>query len=207
MFGSLILVFALCTDTFVASLAYGANRVHVTWGKIALLNGICSGCLGLALGMGSLIDAFVPENLTKTICFVCLFVLGLVKLLDYSIKTFINRNCCIRRNLSFNLSGLKVIVSIYGDPKAADLDGSLSLGWKETVFLALAMSIDSLVAGTMAAFLNLPTAATLGMNFAVGICMMYGGLWLGTKVASRWKCDLSWISGILLMALAFMKVL
>lgn len=206
MFGSLILVFALCTDTFVASLAYGANRIHVTWGKVALLNGICSGCLGLALGMGSMIDTVVPGNLTKVICFVCLFALGLVKLLDYSIKACINRNCHIERNLSFNLSGLKVIVSIYGNPMAADVDGSLSLGWKETVFLALAMSIDSLVAGTMAGFLNLRADVTLVMSFAVGICMMYAGLWMGQKAASRWKCDLSWISGVLLMILAFSKV-
>ena len=86
---------------------------------------------------GSLIDAFIPENLTKVICFVCLFTLGLVKLLDYSIKAFINRNSCVRRDLSFSLSGLKVIVSIYGNPMAADADGSLSLGWKETVFLTV----------------------------------------------------------------------
>ena len=206
MLESLILVFALCTDTFVASLAYGANRVHVTWGKVALLNGICSGCLGLALGMGGIIDAFIPENVTKIICFVCLFALGFVKLLDYSIKAFINRNCNIHRNLSFSLSGLKVIVNIYGDPMAADVDGSLSLGWKETVFLALAMSIDSLVAGTMAAFLDIRPGTTLCLSFVVGICMMYAGLWMGRKVASKWKCDLSWISGVLLMILALTKV-
>lgn len=207
MLQSLILVFALCTDTFVASLAYGANQVHVSWGKVALLNGICSGCLGAALGMGSLIDAFIPENLTKVICFVCLFTLGLVKLLDYSIKAFINRNSCVRRDLSFSLSGLKVIVSIYGNPMAADADGSLSFGWKETVFLAFAMSIDSLVAGTMAAFLDIPAGLTLLLSFLVGMCMMYAGLWLGAKVASRWKCDLSWISGALLMILALTKIL
>lgn len=207
MFGSLILVFALCTDTFVASLAYGANKVHVTWGKIALLNGICSGCLGLALGMGNLIDAVIPENLTKIICFVCLFMLGLAKLLDYSIKACINRNSHIRRDLSFSLSGLKVIVSIYGDPLAADADGSLSLGWKETVFLAFAMSIDSLVAGTMAAFLNIPTFTTLIMSFIIGIGVMYAGLRLGGRVAARWKCDLSWISGVLLIILAVTKIL
>ena len=191
MLQSLILVFALCTDTFVASLAYGANQVHVSWGKVALLNGICSGCLGAALGMGSLIDAFIPENLTKVICFVCLFTL----------------NSCVRRDLSFSLSGLKVIVSIYGNPMAADADGSLSLGWKETVFLAFAMSIDSLVAGTMAAFLDIPAGLTLLLSFLVGMCMMYAGLWLGAKVASRWKCDLSWISGALLMILALTKIL
>lgn len=207
MLGSLILVFALCTDTFVASLAYGANRVHVGWGKVALLNGICSGCLGLALGLGSVISAVLPGDVTRIICFVSLFLLGFIKFLDYSIKAYINRHCCIRRNLSFSLSGLKVIVNIYGDPMAADVDGSQSLGWKETVFLALAMSIDSLVAGTIAALLDIPVAATLVLSFAVGVCMMYGGLWLGRKVASRFRCDLSWISGVLLMVLALMKVL
>lgn len=207
MFESLILVVALCTDTFVASLAYGANRVHVTWGKAVLLNGICSGCLGLALGMGNIIDTVIPGSLTKAVCFVCLFALGLVKLLDYSIKAYINRNCSISRNLSFHLSGLKVIISIYGNPMAADADGSLSLGWKETVFLACAMSIDSLVAGTMAGFLNLRAGMTLLMSFAVGLGMMYAGLWMGRKAAARWKCDLSWISGLLLMALALTRVL
>lgn len=205
MFGSLILVFALCTDTFVASLAYGANRVHVSWGKAALMNGICSVCLGLALGMGSIISSFIPEEFTRIVCFVSLFILGLMKILDYSIKAYINRHCCIRRNLSFSLSGLKVIVNIYGDPMAADVDGSKSLGWKETVFLALAMSIDSLVAGTMAALLDIPALSTLILSFMVGMGMMYGGLWLGRKVAARWKCDLSWVSGVLLMGLAFMK--
>ena len=205
MLGSLILVFALCTDTFVASLAYGANRVHVTWGKVALLNGICSGCLGLALGMGSLIDAFMPEDLTKIICFVCLFALGFVKLLDYSIKAFINRNCHIRRNLSFNLSGLKVIVSIYGDPMAADWDNSKSLSWKETICLGLAMSIDSLVAGTMAAFVDLPALLTVGTCFVMGMALMYAGLYAGRRLIARDGLDLSWLSGLLFIFLAFSR--
>ena len=200
-------VLALCTDTFVASLAYGANQVQISWQKAVALNGICSGCLGLALGLGTLIQVLVPQELARSVGFVCLFFLGVVKLLDYSIKAFINRNSCVRRDLSFSLSGLKVIVSIYGNPMAADADGSLSLGWKETVFLAFAMSIDSLVAGTMAAFLDIPAGLTLLLSFLVGMCMMYAGLWLGAKVASRWKCDLSWISGALLMILALTKIL
>ena len=185
MLGSLILVFALCTDTFVASLAYGANRVHVGWGKVALLNGICSGCLGLALGLGNVISSVLPGDVTRIICFVSLFLLGFIKFLDYSIKAYINRHCCIRRNLSFSLSGLKVIVNIYGDPMAADVDGSQSLGWKETVFLALAMSIDSLVAGTMAAFVDLPALLTVGTCFVMGMALMYAGLYAGRRLIAR----------------------
>lgn len=205
MLGSLILVLALCTDTFVASLAYGANQIYVTWGKVLLLNGICSGCLALALGMGRVIQAMIPEELALALCCVSLFFLGFVKFLDYGVKAYINRHCRIRKNLSFSLSGLKVIISIYADPMAADADGSQSLGWKETVFLALAMSIDSLAAGTMAAFLEIPTAATLILSFLIGSWLMCVGLWIGKKAAVKWNCDLSWISGVLLMALALMK--
>ena len=205
MLGSLILVFALCTDTCVASLAYGANRVHVGWGKVALLNGICSGCLGLALGLGNVISSVLPGDVTRIICFVSLFLLGFIKFLDYSIKAYINRHCCIRRNLSFSLSGLKVIVNIYGDPMAADVDGSQSLGWKETVFLALAMSIDSLVAGTMAAFVDLPALLTVGTCFAMGMALMYAGLYAGQRLIARDGLDLSWLSGLLFIFLAFSR--
>ena len=207
MLGSLILVFALCTDTFVASLAYGANRVHVGWGKVALLNGICSGCLGLALGLGNVISSVLPGDVTRIICFVSLFLLGFIKFLDYSIKAYINRHCCIRRNLSFSLSGLKVIVNIYGDPMAADVDGSQSLGWKETVFLALAMSIDSLVAGIHGGSVGYSRGRNPGSVLCRGSLYDVRRPVLGRKVASRFRCDLSWISGVLLMALALMKVL
>ena len=53
MFHILVLVLALCMDTFVASMAYGANKVHITWEKIVVMNAICSGCLGIALVAGS----------------------------------------------------------------------------------------------------------------------------------------------------------
>ena len=205
MLQSLILVFALCTDTFVASLAYGANQVHVSWGKVALLNGICSGCLGAALGMGSLIDAFIPENLTKVICFVSLFTLGLVKLLDYSIKRYINNHCTLNKNFHFSLSGLKIIINIYGDPMAADWDDSKSLSWKETICLGLAMSIDSLVAGTMAAFVDLPALLTVATCFAMGMALMYAGLYAGQRLIARDGLDLSWLSGLLFIFLAFSR--
>ena len=86
MLGSLILVFALCTDTFVASLAYGANRVHVGWGKVALLNGICSGCLGLALGLGNVISSVLPGDVTRIHLLCKPFSAGIHKFLDYGIK-------------------------------------------------------------------------------------------------------------------------
>lgn len=201
----LMLVLALCTDTFVASLAYGSNQISVSWKKAALLNGICSGCLGLALCLGGLIQSFVPAGLTKAVCVVSLFLLGVVKLLDYSIKKYINTHCRVNKNIHFNLSGLKIIINIYGDPMAADWDDSKSLSWKETIFLGFAMSIDSLVAGTMAAFMDIPAGLTVGASFVVGMTVMYIGLLSGRRLAAGKGMDLSWLSGLLFIFLAVSK--
>lgn len=207
MFHILVLVLALCMDTFVASMAYGANKVHVTWEKIIVMNGICSGCLGIALAAGGWLNGLVPEAMTRTVCFVSLFLLGVVKLLDYAIKKYINTHVSLHKGIAFSFSGLRVIVNIYGDPMAADWDHSQSLSWKEVLFLSFAMSIDSLIAGTLSAFLKIPLGLTVGTAFIMGIIMMYAGLFAGKKLASRCRCDLSWISGVLFMILAVTKSL
>ncbi|MBC5711256.1 manganese efflux pump [Hungatella hominis] len=207
MFHILVLVLALCMDTFVASMAYGANKVHITWEKIVVMNAICSGCLGIALAAGSVLDGLVPESMTRMVCFISLFLLGVVKLLDYTIKKYINRHVSLHKGITFSFSGLRIIVNIYGDPMAADWDHSQSLSWKEVLFLSFAMSIDSLIAGALSAFLEIPVGLTMGTALIMGIVMMYAGLFLGRKLASRCKCDLSWISGVLFMILAVTKSL
>ena len=207
MFHILVLVLALCMDTFVASMAYGANKVHITWEKIVVMNAICSGCLGIALAAGSVLDGLVPESMTRVVCFISLFLLGVVKLLDYTIKKYINRHVSLHKGITFSFSGLRIIVNIYGDPMAADWDHSQSLSWKEVLFLSFAMSIDSLIAGALSAFLEIPVGLTMGTALIMGIVMMYAGLFLGKKLASRCKCDLSWISGVLFMILAVTKSL
>ena len=207
MFHILVLVLALCMDTFVASMAYGANKVHITWEKIVVMNAICSGCLGIALVAGSVLDGLVPESMTRTVCFISLFLLGVVKLLDYTIKKYINRHVSLHKGITFSFSGLRIIVNISGDPMAADWDHSQSLSWKEVLFLSFAMSIDSLIAGALSAFLEIPVGLTMGTALIMGIVMMYAGLFLGRKLASRCKCDLSWISGVLFMILAVTKSL
>ncbi|MGN0373140.1 MAG: manganese efflux pump [Enterocloster sp.] len=200
-----LFVIALCMDIFAAGLAYGANRVKITWGKAVLLNLICSGCLALALGMGTFLTAFIPGAITRLICVCGLFFLGLVKLLDCMVKSYINRHCRIEKSLRFSLSGLKVIVSIYGNPMAADADGSRSLSWRESVFLALAMSMDSMAAGTMGAFLRLSLPAVAFSSFAAGFVMTEAGLWAGSLLSRQKNVDPGWIGGVILILMAVMK--
>lgn len=207
MFRIILLVLALCMDTFVASMAYGANKVTIAWRKIVVMNAICSGSLGAALAAGRLLDGLVPESMTRVVCVASLSLLGIVKLLDYFIKKYINHHASLHKGLTFTFSGLQVIVNIYGNPMAADWDDSKSLSWKELFFLSFAMSIDSLIAGALSAFMKIPVGLTMGTALICGTFMMYMGLYLGEKVAARIKCDLSWVGGVLFLILAVTKSL
>lgn len=202
----LILVLALCTDTFVSGIAYGANQVNISWQKMMAASGISSGVLGLSLAFGGAVNGLLPEGIAEGIACFLFLLLGVIRLLDYIIKKYINNHISVHKDISFSISGLSIIINIYGNPLAADWDHSKSLSWKETVMFSFAMSIDSLVAGTLSGFLHMPVLLTTGISLFLGIAVMEAGLLLGRKLASRRGWDLSWISGILFLLLAFFKL-
>lgn len=200
-----VLVFALCLDTFVASAAYGTNQVYLSRGQIAAINGIGSFCLGLSLLFGTLLDSWIPETFTKKICFFCLLFLGCLKLADSSIRQYLRRHKDMHKNIGFTFSQLHFIIDIYGDPMEAAADQNQCLSWKESIYFSLAMSIDSLVAGTMAAFLKISIPLTVAASFLMGELFTYLGLFLGHKISKKCPKDLSWIGGILFIILAILK--
>lgn len=201
----LILVFALCLDTFVASAAYGTNRIYLSHGQIAVFNGICCFCLGLSLLIGTFLDSQIPETFTKHICFFGLFSLGCLRLFDSTIRRFLRHHRALHKNLSFHFSHLRFIIDIYGDPMEADADQNQLLSWKEIIFFSLAMSIDSLLAGISAAFLKISIPITMAAAFLIGELFTYLGLFLGHKISRRCPKDLSWAGGVLFIILAILK--
>lgn len=205
-FHILILVFALCLDTFVASTAYGTNQIRLSHKQIAVFNIICCFCLGISLMFGTFLDSQIPETFTKEICFLSFLFLGFVRLFDSAICHYLQQHKFIHKNTSFTLSHLNLMIDIYIDPVKADIDQNQCLSWKEVIFFSLAMSIDSLFTGIMAAFLKVSILITLITTFIVGELFTYLGLFIGHKISSHCPKDLTWIGGILFILLAFLKV-
>ncbi len=200
-----LLVSALCLDTFVASAAYGLNQVSLSRLQIAAINGICSLCLCLSLLFGALIDSLIPETFTKEICFFSLLILGCFKLLNASFRQYIRNHKSMHKNIRFSISQIRFIISIYTDPMKADADQNYCLSWREVIFFSIAMSIDSLIAGTMAAFLKIPVLLTALAAFLMGEFFTYLGLYIGRRISRCFPKDLSWASGILFIILAVLK--
>lgn len=174
-----LLVTALSVDAFAASFAYGVSRTRIPFSSLCILASISSLILAFSLLTGNLLTGFLTSNQTRYISFIVLFLLGLTKLFDHS--------CCTQAG-------------------KADKDKDKLLSPTEAVSLGLALSIDSAAAGIGAALLPSHIPAAIVASFFMGIFAILGGSFLGKAISSYIQKNLCWISGVLLILLAFMKL-
>lgn len=203
---TLLLVTALSVDSFVASFAYGANKIKIPFISVSIISIICSVILVISVFLGSIIKPLIPEHMTQNICFVILFILGIIKLFDSSIKTFIRKHNDLNKQLKFSLFNLSFILNIYADPQNADCDLSRELSPLEAAPLAMALSIDGLAVGIGAGLVTVSMIQIIIFSLIANIITILLGSYVGYKIAERTSLNLSWLSGLLLIILAVMKL-
>ena len=202
----LVLVTALSVDAFVASFAYGTNQIKIPFRSVAVISGICSAILGVSLFLGSLVRPFMPEHLAGVLCFSILFLLGIAKLCDSAIKSLIRRSQGIHKKISFSAMHLRFILDVYANPENADSDCSKSLSAAEAAPLAIALSLDGLAVGFGAALSEAAPLRAVLFSLVANVIAVCAGSLTGNKVVEKIPLDLSWVSGLLLIVLAFLKL-
>ena len=205
LLSTIVFSLALSIDAFVASMAYGASDIKIPFISCLIIAAVCSGFLGIALLFGSMIKSFMPIYITKIAGFTILFLLGGVKLLDSSIKAYIRKKNTVSKQIHFSLWNLQFIIHIYADPEKADLDASHTLSSKEAASLAIALSLDGLAAGFGGGLASFSVLLTIFISFIMGLFCVLIGSKLGQMLTKKISVDLSWISGIFLIILAFIK--
>ncbi len=207
IFESILFVTALSTDAMIASLAYGSNKIKIPFVSVMVISIICTGVLGISLLIGTFLKPFLPGEVLKVISFIILFLLGVTRLLDNIIKAIINKNACMKKVIKFNLFDLCFILNIYANPKDADYDQSKTLSPREAASLAIALSIDSLAAGVGAALGNVNVFAAIIASLLLSMIAIKSGEFIGYKISDKAPFELSWLSGILLIGLAILRLL
>lgn len=204
---SFLLAAALSIDSFVACFAYGTNKIKIPPVSVIIISSMCSIVLAVALCFGMMVRSFVPPGLTKFCCFAILFLLGIIRLFDSSIKAYIRKRKKIDKKFSFSALHLTFILNVYADPQEADEDLSSLLSPAEAVTLALALSIDSLAVGFGTALVSINFLQMVLVSFLTGLIAVVGGCFVGNKISqSVQNVDLSWLSGVLLIVLAILKL-
>jgi len=202
-----LLSFACSLDTFAAAFAYGSKNIKIPFISAFLINIVCSFSLGLALLGGVFIRPFLPEFLTAIIAFSILFIIGLIKLLDSATKSIIKKIGELETELKFSLFNFNFILGIYAEPEKADLDKSKIISSGEAVLLALALSLDGIAAGIAASLGNINWVMVLIFSLILNIVAIIGGEKIGSKIREKLPFNLSWISGIVLIALAVLNLI
>jgi putative sporulation protein YtaF len=206
LFPALLLVVALSLDALVASFAYGNSRIKIPLGSALIVNLVCTASLALSLLLGSVIRPYLEATTAAWLSFAVLFLLGLVKLCDSSIKALIRRKKIIDKQLTFQALHLHFILHVYANPQDADQDSSKILSRTEAASLAIALSLDGMAVGFGAGLADFNIWIVLAISLLAHLLAICGGAWLGQKLAHKSTCDLSWLSGILLLILAFARL-
>lgn len=201
-----MLLTALSLDAFAASFVYGTDNVKIPAASVSIITALSTGILFFFLVLGKWCGSFISPGITSAVCFLLLFFLGLVKLFDSTLKSLIRRSGCSSKRLCFSISDLNFILTVYADPARANAEDISVLSPMEALSLGIALSLDSAAAGFGAGMMVIHLPMTLGLSVVLNTAAVLSGSFLGRVLVRKTNMDLSWLSGILLLVLAFSKI-
>ncbi len=203
---SVLLVLALSLDAFVASIAYGTNKIKIPFTSMTIITIVCSMFLAASIFFGSLLKQLLPSNITIIISFIILMSLGIYYLFESLIKNFLEKKSDSNHKVKFKLFNIWFIIDIYIDETKADFDNSKILSSKEALYLAIALSLDSIAIGFGSGLGNVNYFHVILLSLVSGMIAIWIGLFIGRKFVEKSKLNLSWLAGIILMVLAVLKL-
>jgi len=203
----IFLILALCIDAFAASFAYGINQTRIPVASMAVVGLICTAVSAVSAGIGSAAKQVIPPHVSGIICFAILLMIGLLKSFECFLKRYIAGCQNHERRLQLKMFDIHFALTVYADNMEADADQSKVLSPKEAVYLALALSLDGFAAGFGCGLADIDYAAFILLSLASNILAISFGSFLGRTLKRFSKTDFSWIGGIILIILAFSKLL
>jgi len=203
---AIFLVAALSLDAFVAAFSYGVNKIKIPLKSALIITFVCSAVLAIALYLGYALGGFIPANVAKGVGIGLLILIGVIKLFDSLLKSYVKKHQNLDKKVNFKFFSLRCILSIYADETQADVDESKILSVKEATGLAIVLSLDSLGVGFGAGLSSRGLPWIIALSFAMGVTLVYLGAFLGRVVAKKSKLNLSWLSGAILITLGISRI-
>lgn len=206
MLETLILVISISIDSFLASISYGTSKIKIPFLSALIIAIVSSSMLGLSLLIGELFKGYISLTLAKSVSFLLLFSIGIYRFFESILKNYIKKNSKKTSPLTFKIFDLKFILQVYADETKADFDKSKTLSSKEAFYLAIALSLDSLAVGFSSSLISVNYIQSILFSLLIGFLSIVSGSFIGLKFVENSKIDLSWISGILIILLAFLRI-
>ncbi len=203
---SLLLALTISLDIFVCSFAYGTNKVKIPVIWIIMISSVSTGILAASLFFGSLLSGIIPEGITHIICFTVLFILGMIQLTRSITESYAKKHPDYLKNALFSRFPLNLILNSKAKTKDAEKTSTKTMSFSEAFSLSIALSLDCLAVGIGTGIGNHNATQIIISTFVIGILALVTGHFFGTKIAGKFRFSLSWLSGAILIILAFLKM-
>lgn len=206
MLDTLILVISISIDSFLASVSYGTSKIKIPLLSALIIDIVSCSMLGFSLLIGELFKGYIPLNIAKLTSFLLLFSIGVYRLFESILKSYIKRTSKNSSPLTFKIFDFKFVLQVYADETKADFDKSKTLSSKEAFYLAIALSLDSLAVGFSSSLISVNYIQSISFSLIIGFLSIISGSFIGLKFVENSKKDFSWISGVLIILLSFLRV-
>lgn len=203
MMDMILLVVATGCDSFLMSIAYGVEGIRIPFKACVLIAFCGTFCLGISFLLASVLTNVLSVETGKYISFTILFILGITNLFQVQVKHYVKKHKA--QPLIIRFKEISFVIDIFLDETQADADQSKELSLKEAMYLGIALSIDSLASGLAFGIGLRDVRIVLLLSFIAGICIICIGSFLGKHISSFVNFDISWISGCMLLVLAFLR--
>ena len=199
----IILAVIVSIDTCLAAGAYCNSGIKIPIISAFVINIIGATVLGASLILSDAAGSFISAELCRMAGFIVLTLIGVTTILKSIVRALVKR-LTDNGGLSLKTSGGDLVIKLYLDDTAADMDNSKTLSAAEAAALALASSFDSAATGLSCGFTDIsPLRAAVFTFFAGFAALAIGGI-MGKKISSADR-DLSWLGGVLLIAFAIFE--
>ncbi len=134
----LLYILSVNLDSIGVGISYGLRKIHIS-NRASLVCAIISAlCFALSFFVGKYLNTFLSPLLGKILGSVILFLLGLWIILNSFADI---------KERKFSIKPLGITILILRDPVTCDFDNSSKIDTREAIYLALALSLDSIAVG------------------------------------------------------------
>lgn len=204
---NILLVLVLSLDAFMASIAYGTNKIKMPFKSILIIDMVCAIFLALSIFFGIQIRKILPESIALILGATILILLGIYYLFESIFKSYLENKLKENEKVKIKLFDIWFVIDVYVDETKADFNLSKNLDSKEALYLATALSLDSLAVGFGSSLGNINYLQVIGLSLVIGMFSIWSGLFIGKKIVEKTKINLSWLSGIMLIILGLLKLI
>ncbi len=198
---------AVSADGFIAGLAYGINKIRITFIPLLMISVASALAVSLSMLLGCGIAAVISAGSASRVGSVILFIMGIIFLLK-ALRDLLNNLPTEEDHslMTLNLRSLGIVINILKEPAAADMDASGEISRKEAFFLGLALAVDAMGAGVgiaMAGYNILFTAMTVGV---LKFILVSSGIELGKYIQNEAiRSIASFIPGFIFIAIGVLE--